>query len=1550
MSPRSFRLTHHAASWITFSALGGTLAACAAEVSAPVPQGDVEQQAGPITGPGPDPVNSESGELCDLDQPGIETRPRWSQIGEVPDYERVSTNLNINKSMRLVSSTMDKAITKIGDVRSELEEIEATGTCDCVGNEETCDEEGNPCATVLHPPVAKADCAAACEELADAERCEATGAQQGWQTDDLYYGARNTARKAIEHVDFLDKTVAYITSDDFGDKLAAAQAVSTKISNATDFLDDTFSTVDQFTEGFHLGAYSEQRPDLWACVPRAGSGVYARMGDLGGGRFSIGSRYTSGLAAKKVNGVFSMGAASLDANGRSYPFMPGVNYNLQINGFELFHKNSIFGIPVGTGGIPVAGAEQVDVFNLMPDGAAAGLDASGDGLIGWGELFHKGFYPISYTSGGQQFEWPRAGVDDYAPENKSVAVFGAGLDLKLEMERKSWSLRPIPLGGFGSITPKFTLDAGVAWHNEHNRVLDRIEHALDIAPAEHDRDMHALQAPDASSDVGVSAHVDPRVEAELTLGKKWLSAQGTPNEGKRWKLELGVFASMGLKLAIRPSTIANTIDTSRGLATFLGTINPDPALPCEPVLQTPTPQLVCANSWASEATQAEIASLSCSPDKCTSGGVCVGGSSAALRGDASGDPGAIPGGEAECLRAGGTWHPNVCGTTLGVDADGQPLGTQIVGWQGPGCSALSSDGQGGYLGPSAAQAAQLAAALADDAAPRHSIFTYAMSDLTFEAILDASVRASMGFRLRIFGKTIEKNWTLFDWRDAWSLGSTNKTWFQQGLEAQYDDECGPSGPVINHQPDRVTRYPRAGTARWEQFDTADELVSNWCEPSVAADSTYNQYGVPTNDGLVDSIKSYTDMGSDVGEQTWESSQLCVGGQLSWDWAASGLEREDCAIVEPKLVDGLTCANNFAGPSHQPQWTCDFVGGPGSMACQVHGVCVCESGNCGFDRQYDVPEAMCDAAPGETTWVANQCQPAQVPAPGEWQVVESGACAELTTMAIEQSGCLKSPPSVPGLPAPMIDGHVDLDALTDADGNLRSPYSDNAAWTAWAGAFAACMERAPLEVMLACELDGTCAPEACCGDGILEDHEPCDASAGAASPGECTDQCTLVTCGDDRLQGSEECDDGNALSGDGCSSTCEREIIVATGGTEVGGAGVGIVRLVGGDPRSMVSRSVSELDLATAQASFVSSRVAAGANEASWGALSSQLSPDLNGVLAFDDQLAADQADEHLGLSFTAVDGWWFGCSDGVDNDGDGLVDYPADPDCFWYFDNEGAVAAACNAPTAPVTGMPAWVTDGTKTVNDYVMGATVANGDCGSSAGVAGLTRQILHTQAGIARAVGTGGMSMMEFKNRTGPKLTLQLGGNAVSFVQKKALLDLYEAIDADAGDVRTYKISSAYRPPSQQILFRAWYKAVRCGYGPNGTKAGQLQKSNHGSAGALDIPGHDLTFRDAMAGAYWDWYGDEKANEDMHFDYEGGGIIKDNSGGVRAFQYLWNINMPPQCWLAVDGQSGNDNKGSKTYKAVLASPKDGFPTWPQNFTQTFTPPADYSQCPMLK
>src|SRR5690606_10483805 len=59
------------------------------------------------------------------------------------------------------------------------------------------------------------------------------------------------------------------------------------------------------------------------------------------------------------------------------------------------------------------------------------------------------------------------------------------------------------------------------------------------------------------------------------------------------------------------------------------------------------------------------------------------------------------------------------------------------------------------------------------------------------------------------------------------------------------------------------------------------------------------------------------------------------------------------------------------------------------------------------------------------------------------------------------------------------------------------------------------------------------------NGAVEGSEECDDGAETAA---CDDDCTRSACGDGHLNAArgEECDDGNAVNGDGCTTACVRE--------------------------------------------------------------------------------------------------------------------------------------------------------------------------------------------------------------------------------------------------------------------------------------------------------------------------------------------------------------------------------------------------------------------------
>ncbi len=127
------------------------------------------------------------------------------------------------------------------------------------------------------------------------------------------------------------------------------------------------------------------------------------------------------------------------------------------------------------------------------------------------------------------------------------------------------------------------------------------------------------------------------------------------------------------------------------------------------------------------------------------------------------------------------------------------------------------------------------------------------------------------------------------------------------------------------------------------------------------------------------------------------------------------------------------------------------------------------------------------------------------------------------------------------------------SATDKDGgNMLTT-----AWTATAGSF---LSASSPSTSYKCEVGGpqtltvtvtdgnpncndttkvtvNCLPGGTCGNKIIELGEQCD-DGNAVSGDGCSSQCLHeVLCGDNLKEGTEECDDGNKVDGDACSNAC-----------------------------------------------------------------------------------------------------------------------------------------------------------------------------------------------------------------------------------------------------------------------------------------------------------------------------------------------------------------------------------------------------------------------------
>jgi cysteine-rich repeat protein len=67
----------------------------------------------------------------------------------------------------------------------------------------------------------------------------------------------------------------------------------------------------------------------------------------------------------------------------------------------------------------------------------------------------------------------------------------------------------------------------------------------------------------------------------------------------------------------------------------------------------------------------------------------------------------------------------------------------------------------------------------------------------------------------------------------------------------------------------------------------------------------------------------------------------------------------------------------------------------------------------------------------------------------------------------------------------------------------------------------------------------CVAPGTCGNGIVDGNEQCD-DGNAVSGDGCSATCQLEHCGNGVVDHGEECDDGNAIAGDGCSPHCRIE--------------------------------------------------------------------------------------------------------------------------------------------------------------------------------------------------------------------------------------------------------------------------------------------------------------------------------------------------------------------------------------------------------------------------
>ncbi|MFU8805134.1 MAG: hypothetical protein ACNA8W_15070, partial [Bradymonadaceae bacterium] len=604
-------------------------------------------------------------ELCDDEPEDWDPRPRWGEVTSgYPNYQELSSNFNFLNSIKLLTSMFTKLTSTLENIqKAGDDQVEGYCLCNCdfgptqlpssINLSEMQDwlsTNANNYSACFDEDQTREGCTTYCTGLPAAHGVNAADPVVVWGSNDLFTaitsldGTAETGKRfALEFIATLDGVSDFLQSNDFNAVLSALSSVGAALKDFQQLIQSLLEYVDRFTSGYHLGGYSEQRPDLHMCVGYAGHGVYAQMGNLGGDKASIGARYTSHNLSKSHRAQFRSGGFGVSAFGKSLSILPSVEANIQVDGFSFWNAQEPFGIPAHVTTITSQDVEDYDVFQLV-DTTELGHIADSNGEIHIpGSLFIANHYPVEYTSAvdNQSYVWPRPGVLE-PWEEPSMAVMSAGLNLDLEIEPIVKELPAIPIFPGAQLSPYFKLGAGVGWMHDAFYLLERIRDEVNAGlPASHHltnadfaREMHDLQAPDVSEDNGTVAYVRPELGANLLVGfalAKWL--------------EVGIFANVGIGAQVQPGGYGGVVDMNYALVEAMVNSNPPADAPCTAVFEI-VEGMHCSNT----AVIASTTTYACGEGEgpaCEEHGYCV---------DVDGEISAYDVTEAECTGDDGGGH------------------------------------------------------------------------------------------------------------------------------------------------------------------------------------------------------------------------------------------------------------------------------------------------------------------------------------------------------------------------------------------------------------------------------------------------------------------------------------------------------------------------------------------------------------------------------------------------------------------------------------------------------------------------------------------------------------------------------------------------------------------------------------------------------------------------------------------------------------------------------------------------------------------------------
>ena len=193
-----------------------------------------------------------------------------------------------------------------------------------------------------------------------------------------------------------------------------------------------------------------------------------------------------------------------------------------------------------------------------------------------------------------------------------------------------------------------------------------------------------------------------------------------------------------------------------------------------------------------------------------------------------------------------------------------------------GASMVCGEGGGCVLENGVPFAEQILYEMASVSEPRHSVASYALNK--FEVAILMGAHVFIGAQVKLFKKW--KTFTIFDWSDVFPLATFPFVDHQIGVQVDYQGDCTDAvSAFMNHQPEFVTRPLSVSDGA-----QASEFL-DWCLSDMP-NEVQNPDAPDLDEVLGDGVNDVFDFGNDLGTNIWQAHQLCIDGQVWYDYIAS----------------------------------------------------------------------------------------------------------------------------------------------------------------------------------------------------------------------------------------------------------------------------------------------------------------------------------------------------------------------------------------------------------------------------------------------------------------------------------------------------------------------------------------------------------------------------------------------------------------------------------------------------------------------------------------